>query len=1384
MTPTPTLSRPPWHLRTLTLASRVALGLAVAVWALLIVAWGALQFWIVPRAEAWRPTLEAVATRALGVRVTVGAIEAATAAGAATLTLRDVRLHDVRGHEALHLPRVLAALSVTSLWRLGFDQLVIDGPTLEVRRLADGRLQVAGLELASTGGDSPAADWFFGQREFVLRAGVLRWIDEQRPNAPPLALTAVDLVVRNPGLRHEFRLDATPPAEWGDRFSVRGRFARPFWQTHPGRWREWSGELFLLAPRLDAQRLEAYVDTASLWGVRELRATGALRLWADVRRAQWRAATADVQWSDVHVVWAPSAQARVEPLRVAHLGGRLGLQRDGDTTVWSTQGLTITTGDGSDWPRGDVRFEYALAPDGALRSWALSSDRLDLGVVQRLARVLPLGEAVNHWAEQTQPAGVAEGLAVRWSAPLKPGAPEHWEARGRVRGLGLRAGAVPRVAPGETAFGRPGLEGVDVEFALDERGGRATLALRHGALVFPGVFEDPRLTFDELSAEARWTIEGPAITLDVSRLSFANADAAGSGSVRWRTADPAHSAARDRFPGRMALDVRLTRADGARVARYLPVTVGASARQYLQTAIRAGRASNATFRIDGDLWDFPFADAQQGTFEVRAQLHDVAFDYAPRHLLPAGSAPWPALERVAGELLIERRRLQILRAGGSVVGQPALRALQAEAVIPDYMADEPQLQVKGLIRGAGDEALRFVAASPLRDFTGAVLDTARATGALDVALDLRMPLNHTDRTQVRGQVRFAGNDVQMRPDVPPLQGVRGTLDFTEKGFEVTQASARVLGGELRFSGGMGRRDGAAVVRFQGQGTVSAAGLAASREWDWARWLGARAQGAARYALGLAFGPDGMDLQFDSDLRGLGVALPAPLAKAADAAWRVQVAVESRPRPDPASHVTRDRLRLTVEPSGDAVPLRAEYEREHAGPHTAVRRGRLAVGAELPDWPASGVAGVARLRTLDADAWLALLEPVPAPVPPRASGASGASAAAGLDWRGSDAYWPSRLGVTLDRLVVGGRSFDALTAGGSREGELWRLTVAARQLEGYLEYRGGAQERLLARLARLELPRSAAADVERLASQPRSVPALDVEVDAFELAGRPLGRLEVQAVNRDAGQGGEVLREWRLQSLRLTVPEARLSASGNWAPTAAVTGPGQAASARRTALQVRLDIDDAGALLERFGFAGTLRGGRGRLEGTLGWLGSPLGLHMPSLSGELLLDVQRGQFLKADPGIAKLLGVLSLQSLPRRLTLDFRDVFSEGFAFDFVRSNARIARGVASTNNLQMKGVSAAVLIEGQADLVRETQDLTAVVVPELNAGTASLVATMINPVTGLGTFLAQWLLREPLQAAATQTFRITGTWADPQVERIRRTIPASQPSDVNPERTP
>jgi uncharacterized protein YhdP len=181
----------------------------------------------------------------------------------------------------------------------------------------------------------------------------------------------------------------------------------------------------------------------------------------------------------------------------------------------------------------------------------------------------------------------------------------------------------------------------------------------------------------------------------------------------------------------------------------------------------------------------------------------------------------------------------------------------------------------------------------------------------------------------------------------------------------------------------------------------------------------------------------------------------------------------------------------------------------------------------------------------------------------------------------------------------------------------------------------------------------------------------------------------------------------------------------------------------------------------------LRDGTGQLEGMISWQGSPLSLHYPSLNGHLNVRMGRGQFLKADPGVAKLLGVLSLQALPRRLLLDFRDVFAQGFAFDSVQGDVTIVHGMANTRNLQIKGVNALVQLDGSADLARETQKLRVHILPNLDAGTASLVAGLaVNPAVGLTAFIAQWLLQNPLSRASAQEFLVDGSWTNPHVTRV------------------
>ena len=353
------------------------------------------------------------------------------------------------------------------------------------------------------------------------------------------------------------------------------------------------------------------------------------------------------------------------------------------------------------------------------------------------------------------------------------------------------------------------------------------------------------------------------------------------------------------------------------------------------------------------------------------------------------------------------------------------------------------------------------------------------------------------------------------------------------------------------------------------------------------------------------------------------------------------------------------------------------------------------------------------------------------------------------------------------------------AGISQDDGIWRANVDADQLSGYIEYRTPSTNsagRVYARLARMALPKSEAEGVETLLDEtPASVPALDVVVDDFELRGKRLGRVEIDAVNR-MQRGSEAVREWKLNRLAITLPEARFTAHGTWAPSASAT-PG---SGRRAQLDFRLELTDSGALLERLGTRRAVRGGKGELSGEVSWVGSPFALDYPSLSGQVNVAIDAGQFLKAEPGAARLLSVLSLQSLPRRLALDFRDVFQEGFPFDSVTGDVSIRQGVAYSTNLRMRGVQAAVLMEGSADLRQETQDMRVVVVPEINAGTASLAFAAINPAVGLGTFLAQMFLRKPLAQAGTREFQVTGPWDDPKVERVQRKLVDAAPAHTEP----
>lgn len=1342
----------------MTTVARWSLWLTVTAWLLCGATWGALHWLIVPRIGEFRPLLEARATQVLRVPVRIGAIVAHSTGLIPSFEISNVQLFDAQGRQALLLPRVLASLSPRSLWYLGFEQLYVDRPELNIRRGLDGKISVAGLDFSKDGGpDDAAADWFFSQIEFAIHDGTIRWTDELRA-APTLELKQVDLVLRNRLRRHELRLDATPPALWGERFSLRGLFQQPLLSRNNGRWQDWEGQLYAAFSRVDLSELRRYAEL----GIDLRQGDGALTAWVDVKKGQVQGGAADVALRQVSVTLGRELQA----LELQSVRGRLGGKLLASGFEFSTQALQFDSAEGLHWPGGNVSVSYLGAEGKLAARGELKADRLDLSALSQIANRLPLDAAVRAALLAYAPKGLVERIQASWQGP--PEALSKYEIKGRVSQLEL-----------DSVADSPGVRGASIEFDFNQAAGKASISLANGSVALPQIFDEPVIAVTQASGEARWQLSGQRIAVQVASLKFSNADAQGEAQLKWETSDPAKSSSRSRFPGVLDLQGTLSRADGTRVHRYLPSIIHRPARDYVRDAIQAGSASAVRFKVRGDLNDMPFADPRQGEFRIAADVQNARYVYVPRNLQPAEALPWPALLQLGGELVFDRTQLQVRGARARIGPGAGLQVNKVDALIPDLR--HAVVTVTAEVRGALTDGLALVNGSPLGAMTGQALARAVGSGSADYKLKLTLPIANLEKSTVQGSVALSGNDIQMTPDTPRLSRSRGVVNFSESGFSIVGGQARMLGGEMRLEGGslaaLGANGNAArvapAITLRASGTASAEGLRQARELGLVARLAQQASGSAAYTAQLSFRRGEPELLVSSNLQGLGLSLPAPLTKSAESVlpFRLETALL---RESLLSSPLRLRDQLTLD-LGKLASL--VYLRDLSGAEPRVTRGSLAVGltpAESAPLPEEGVVANINLNAVDLDAWGAVL-----------SQATGAALSGGGAGGPAQGYLPSSVAVRARELTFGGRKLHNVVVGGSRDGLLWRANVDASEFNGYLEYRQSSDAgagRLYARLARLTIAQSAASEVEAILSeQPASIPALDVVVDDFELRGKRLGRLEVEAINRAALRDGGA-REWRLNKFNVVMPEAVLTASGNWASITAQGGaapsPRYGPERRRTVLNFKLDMADGGELLARFGMRDVVRKGRGKMEGQIAWLGSPFNLDYPSLTGAFTVNVESGQFLKADPGIAKLLGVLSLQALPRRLTLDFRDVFSEGFAFDFLRGDIAIEQGIAKTNNLQMKGVNAAVLMEGRADIARETQDIKVVVVPEINAGTASLIASVINPAIGLGTFLAQLFLRKPLAEAATQEFHIDGSWADPKISKVaHKSVAADGKSD-------
>lgn len=849
-------------------------------------------------------------------------------------------------------------------------------------------------------------------------------------------------------------------------------------------------------------------------------------------------------------------------------------------------------------------------------------------------------------------------------------------------------------------------------------------------LGLPELYEQP-VTVAAMALRGS-TDGGDGLLLQLDHFSLYNRDIALAGELRWTPDDAMKT------PGHIDAKARVDWARLDAVHRYMPRNVSEEVRDWLEHGLLAGRVTDAGVEIRGDLSEFPFETPESGDVNIRADYHDAIIDYLPGE---EGSAGWPRLEALQGQIELDRTALSIFAVSGQIEpvegGVVQLKDVSAHI---DNLRDDPVLQVTGHTQGDGATYMAFLQKSDLNGMLNHAFDKTTATGAWQLPLSLNIPLSRSIDTQVSGTIQIADSQIRINPDIPAFVDVSGQIDFTEDGVTLPGVSAHFLRGQVDISGGTGPgHDG---LRMAGQ--IDAHALRDLFDAPGMKRFDGKAAYVATLA-GLGPGQQRLTLSLSSDLQGMAMNFPPPLDKAASESWPLTVTWAHGKTPTARS--------LDVSLKGS---MNANFERRTADSSVYFDSGRLGVGraAERID---SGLSIDIEHPVFDGDAWDAI------------TGEFTSS-----DSEGRNAVFPEvrslRVQTGHGRLL--GLPLDELTYTVKQQSATdWRADISSTQTAGTLTWTRendviqGPVQAIFHRLAFGDDPESAGptADVQEAteAHGPQvdddlRIPAINLIIENLSLYGRDVGRLALVGVNEDRGD------TWRLEQFALSSTSAHLEGRGVWR----LRGPGRGLS-----LDAEVDVSDLGDYFDQIGFRDVLSGGAGSVEIDIDWHGLPWAFDVSNIDGRVSFEFSKGRLSTMNSKSARLLELISLQSVRRLATLDFNplNLTKDGFPYDVLRGILLLEHGRVHTEDYRITGPIGTIVLDGLVHLEAGKLDLQAVVVPNLDVSGAAIAAGVaINPVVGIGAFLTQWLLKAPLAAAMTAQYKIEGDWDQPEIQAVER----------------
>ena len=865
----------------------------------------------------------------------------------------------------------------------------------------------------------------------------------------------------------------------------------------------------------------------------------------------------------------------------------------------------------------------------------------------------------------------------------------------------------------------PGIHKLDAVVAGNTQGGRAIVNLQDDELPYGEVFQAP-LNIKAADVTAYWQVGEDGWRLWSDKIDVATPHLKVDG--QFRLDFPADAPSWLSFYGEASLN------NAGETWRYLPtLALGRSLTDYLSAAIRGGQAESAQLLWYGELSDFPYGN-HDGVFQAYVPLRQGKFSF---------DTAWPELTDLKLDLLFENDFMYLDATHAKTMGATASRVTgDAE------LSSDGHLKLTVDVAAEGDQVRDYMLATPLVDSVGAALTTVQVSGPVTSQFKLDIPFDGED-VRAWGSAELTDNQVQL--DAPPLllEGASGTIKFDDDKVSAEKITANLLAQPVN-------------VGFTGNSVAEGYRVDVALDGDWQIEtlqqqvqdpLLAKVTGRSRWqgTVGVDLNDTGFEYQvgIQAALKEAVSTLPYPLALNAGSPDIFKL------------DVTGDGQSLVGKANLPGVAYQAKINL--TGDKLNIDASQMAIGKTALHPLKHGEHGLDIVaEKVDGDRWVDLISAVHDKV--EADAASGGTSVK------PDIPVPSRIEANVRQIKLASLDWNRAVFSAKNLADTWQFHLDSREVKGQGRWPKGQPLDLAIETFHLNLPQVDVEKPKQKYKPQRDIPAA-TDFDRSMMANMP----EIDLMLRDAWlQGyrlgevsGKLRREGNMLELRnFTVDSGAtsLNLDGHWS-----------LDGDRSETQIAFDIDgqNSSDLMGRFGITGGIQGAKFSTYASIQWQGAPWSMHRETLTGELKSETGQG-VISDIGGAGRLLGLFSIDSLIRRMQLDFSGIFDDGLAFNYIRGSGRIENGRFETDNIKMQALAGDMFIRGSANLVNETVDARVRFIPDFTSGIPVLTAFAVAPQTAIYVFAISTALSPVLDVFTQVNYVVKGPIDSPVVTEQSR----------------